>query len=248
MDMTVVSLRRYPVKSMAGEALASVELNARGLAGDRWFAVRNAAGRLATGKNTKRFVRRDGIFEFSARTVEDAADAGSDGTKSHVMVSRAGRDWRAGDAELDQLLVEVLDDDVRMVAETDVSHFDDGAVSLVGTATLKWCARELGADPDPRRLRVNLVVKTEVPFEEEAWVGDVRIGGVVLKPTARIERCRVIDLAQDGVGERTRWLKPLGDERDARVAIYLDVVTPGVLSVGDPLTLASTQPPSTSAP
>lgn len=227
----VVSLRRYPVKSMRGEGLAAVELDARGLVGDRGLAVRNGESRLAAGKNTERMVRRDGIFEFSARTVSLTADAvAGSGT---VVVSRGGCDWAAGDPDLDHVLKEALDDDVWVAAESDVPHFDDGAVSLVGTATLEWCGRELGVDPDPRRLRVNLVVETSEPFEEESWTGDVVVGGATLRPTSRITRCRVIDLAQDGIEEGTRWLKPLGDRRDARVAIYLDVVKPGVVRIGD---------------
>ncbi len=65
--MTVVTaIRRYPVKSMGGETLDRVELDARGLVGDRAWAVRDGESRLASGKNTKRLVRRDGVFAFSA--------------------------------------------------------------------------------------------------------------------------------------------------------------------------------------
>ncbi|MDN4480453.1 MOSC domain-containing protein [Demequina muriae] len=222
----VTALRRYPVKSMGGEALATVELDPRGLVGDRGYAVRDAEARLASGKNTKRLVRRDGIFAYSART----ADAG-------VEVSGPSGTWVVGDPALDRALSLDLSAAVTVAPEDDVPHFDDGSVSLIGTATLEWCARELGADADARRLRPNIVVATSEPFEEEGWSGDVRIGEVVLRPTGRIERCRTIDLAQDGVETRTRWLKPLGDQRDMRVAIYLDVVTPGRIAVGDVVAL-----------
>ncbi|MFV0284808.1 MAG: MOSC domain-containing protein [Demequina sp.] len=222
--MTVVTaLRRYPVKSMGGEALERVELDARGLVGDRGWAVRDGDSRLASGKNTKRMVRRDGVFAFRAVTTADGV----------VVSGPGGRQALAGDPELDAWLSEALAADVTLAPETDVKHFDDSPVSLVGTATLAWCARELGADADPRRLRANVVVETTEPFEEESWVDDVRIGGAVLRPIGRIERCRTIDLPQDGVAEKTRWLQPLGRQRDMRVAIYLDVVTPGVIAVGD---------------
>jgi MOSC domain-containing protein YiiM len=58
---------------------------------------------------------------------------------------------------------------------------------------------------------------------------------VRLRVTARNERCRVIDLAQDGVEETARWLKPLGERRDACIAVYAQVVEPGELRVGDPV-------------
>ncbi|GMA35830.1 MOSC domain-containing protein [Demequina litorisediminis] len=219
----VTALRRYPVKSMGGEALERVELDARGLVGDRGWAVRDGDSRLASGKNTKRMVRRDGVFAFRAATTAEGV----------VVSGPGGRQALAGDPELDAWLSEALAADATLAPETDVKHFDDSPVSLVGTATLAWCARELGADADPRRLRANVVVDTTEPFEEESWVDDVRIGGAVLRPIGRIERCRTIDLPQDGVAEKTRWLQPLGRQRDMRVAIYLDVVTPGVIAVGD---------------
>ena len=249
-EAVVVSLRRYPVKSMGGEALQSVMFDDRGLAGDRGFAVRDGEDRLASGKNTKRLVRRDGIFEYTARSV-----SGGHQSADHVVVSRGGTEWRAGDPELDAHLTDALSAEVRVASESDLAHFDAGSVSLVGTATLDWCARELGVDADPRRLRVNIVVQTVEPFEEESWVGDVTVGDVVLRPATRIKRCRVIDLPQDGLDDSTRWLKPLGDQRDAQVAIYLDVTTPGLLRVGDIVRVGDmvrvgdqVHPPATSAP
>lgn len=225
---------------MRGESLTSVEVDQRGLVGDRGFAVRDDDGRLASGKNTRRMVRRDGVFEFAARTIE-LPDGATQVSVAHAAPGatedQAGREWSVGDPDLDAYLSERLATQVRVAPEASVSHFDDGAVSLVGTATLEWCARELGADADSRRLRVNLVVETSEPFEEESWRGDLRIGEVTLRPAGRVERCRTIDLPQDGVETRTRWLKPLGDRRDARVAIYCDVIAPGKVGVGDPVDL-----------
>ncbi|WP_084104540.1 MOSC domain-containing protein [Demequina sp. NBRC 110056] len=222
---SVVSIRRYPVKSMGGESLASVEVDARGLVGDRAYAVRDHDSRLASGKNTKRMVRRDGIFAFRAATQAEGV----------VVTGPGGRHAVVGAPHLDAWLSDALAADVAVAPETDVPHFDDGAISLIGTATLAWCERELGVDADARRLRANLVVETTEPFEEEGWEGEVRIGSAVLRTAGRIERCRTIDLAQDGVDTTTKWLKALGAERDLRVAVYLDVVTPGQIAVGDPV-------------
>ena len=225
--VSVVSIRRYPVKSMGGEALETVEIDERGLVGDRVYAVRDLDSRLAAGKNGTRHVRRDGVFEFRAHT-EDAG----------VVITGPGfRHGLAGEPELDAWLSDALAADVALAPETDVKHFDDKPVSLIGTATLEWCERELGVDADPRRLRANLVVQTTEPFEEEGWDGEVRIGSAVLATAGRVERCRTIDLAQDGVDTETRWLKALGETRDTRVAIYLDIVEPGHISVGDGVSL-----------
>ena len=63
---TVPAIRRYPVKSMGGEALERVELDARGLVGDRAYAVVDGDGKLSSGKDSRRFRRRDQVFSYAA--------------------------------------------------------------------------------------------------------------------------------------------------------------------------------------
>ena len=63
----VVALQRFPVKAMGVEALESVDVGATGLLGDREWAVYDAAGKLATGKHSRRFRRMDPVFTASAR-------------------------------------------------------------------------------------------------------------------------------------------------------------------------------------
>lgn len=62
----VVSLRRYPVKGMAGEALETAEIDGRGLNWDRWYAVVDEQGRFASGKESRRFRRRDAVVTSAA--------------------------------------------------------------------------------------------------------------------------------------------------------------------------------------
>ncbi len=237
-SLTISTLRRYPVKAMGGESPPSLELDTRGVAGDRGHAVVDDDGRLASGKDSRRFRRRDTVFEYAAHTLSNG----------EIEVRRGERVWRVGDAALDAELSEHLAAPVRVLPEREAPFHDGGAVSLVGTATLEWCRSQLAVDPDPRRLRVNLVVRTEEPFEEEAWLGrEVAIDGgpaargadgARLRGVERIERCRTIDLAQDGVDTTTRWLQALGAERELCVGIYADVVRPGVVRVGDAVTVS----------
>jgi uncharacterized protein YcbX len=220
---TVAALRRYPVKAMGGEALAAVTLDARGVAGDRWYAVRDAQGRLAALKDTRRFRRRDGIVGYAARTLDDG----------RVRVTHTDGSWLAGDPRLDRHLTAALGTTVVVAPEGAVPHQDAGQVSIVGSASLGWCARRWGGSPDPRRLRVNLVCATDEPFVEERWVGrHVRVGTAVLRVVERVERCRTIDVPQDGAEPGEPWLRRLGAERSVCLAVYADVVEPGTVGVG----------------
>ncbi len=228
MGMRVLELRRYPVKAMGGESLASVSVNSRGLEGDRWFAVEDADGRFASGKDTRRFRRHDEVFEYAASSAD-----------GQVVVRHGERSWTVGDASLDAELSEAMRTGVRVLPEAEVKHHDDGQVSLIGTASLAWCHEHLDVDTDRRRVRPNVVIETTEPFVEESWMGQlVQVGEVQLRIVARIERCRTVDLAQDGVTETTPLLKALGRSRDVCLGVYADVVTPGWLSVGDEVTTA----------
>jgi uncharacterized protein len=225
MSFQVVKLRRYPVKSMGGEALRTAEFDTRGMTGDRWYAVRDDAGHFASGKDTRRFRRRDRVFDYKATTGDHA-----------VTVTGPTGSWTVGDPTLDEHLSTAMGAPVAVTAESGIAHQDDGAVSLIGTATLSWCAERFGIDADPRRLRVNIVFESAEPFVEETWLGrPVELGTAVLRVVGTVERCRMIDIAQDGVIPSGRWLKRLAAERNMNAAVYADVVQPGRTSIGDVL-------------
>src|SRR5213592_4523919 len=65
---SIVALWRYPVKSMLGEELNTVEVTERGLVGDRQFAVVDAAtGKVAGAKNPRKW---GNFFDFRAAYAE----------------------------------------------------------------------------------------------------------------------------------------------------------------------------------
>jgi uncharacterized protein len=226
--LEVLAIRRYPVKSMGGEALGAAPFDHRGMVGDRWFAVEDGEGRFASGKNTRRFRRHDQVFDYYART-----------DTSKVTVTGPTGSWKVGDPALDRALCSAMGTPVRVTPEADVPHQDAGPVSLVGSATLRWCAKRWGVDPDPRRLRTNILFQSEEPFVEETWVGrTIQVGSALLGVVGRAERCRMIDIAQDGVAPADRWLKPLAAEREIRLAVYAEVTRPGTVTVGDTIQVA----------
>src|SRR5437660_3294054 len=65
---SVVSLWRYPVKSMMGEELNATDVTERGLLGDRAYAlVDSSDGKAATAKNPRKWPN---LFDFRASFVE----------------------------------------------------------------------------------------------------------------------------------------------------------------------------------
>src|SRR5712692_3612150 len=65
---SIVSLCRYPVKSMMGEQLNAVDVTERGLLGDRTYAIMDSTtGNVATAKNLRKF---PGLFDCLSTFVE----------------------------------------------------------------------------------------------------------------------------------------------------------------------------------
>ncbi len=223
---TVAELWRYPVKSVQGEQLDRVAVDERGVVGDRLWAVVTAAGKLGSGKDTRRFERVDGLFELRARTVGDEVHVrGPDGSA------------RAGTPEADALVTAALGRPTSVRIEAEVPHHDDAALHLLTTSSLAWLAERLGADGvERRRFRPNLLIDTghDPHLVEQEWVGTtLTVGDVVVEVTHATERCRMVTLPQPGgVDGAPEVLRTLGRDNDALLGVYARVVRPGRVEVG----------------
>jgi uncharacterized protein YcbX len=66
---TIAALWRYPIKSMQGEPLAAADVTARGIPGDRAYAlVETATGKVASAKNPRKWGR---LLQWRAAFVEE---------------------------------------------------------------------------------------------------------------------------------------------------------------------------------
>jgi uncharacterized protein YcbX len=221
MSLRVAALWRYPVKSMLGEPCAAVEVDNRGVVGDRVFAVRDPEGKLGSGKNTRRFRSIGGLFGFRAQGEGDVEIAFPD-----------GRRMKADDPTIHEALSAALGTPVRLARESDVRHFDADPIHLVTMGSLDWLRSRLpGSRIDERRFRPNIVVEGS---DELAWVGrTLRIGGVSLRVSAPTERCRMTTMAQDDLPFDAGVLRSITQETDLQFGVYAEVLSPGRIAVGD---------------
>lgn len=209
--MHVAELWRYPVKSFRGERLRDAVLDARGVVGDRAYAVRDAHGKLGSGKTTRRFRLLRGLFDYAAETRDDGVWVGA---------------HRVGDPVLDAQLSRRYGEPLAVLAEEAVPHFDAGSVHLLTTASLAWIGE------DVRRFRPNVVL--EADEREDGWVGrTLRIGSCELRVADRVERCAMVDFAQGTLPFDATVLRRIVQENDVMLGVYADVVVPGVIRVGD---------------
>jgi uncharacterized protein len=198
----VVSLWRYPVKSMMGEELNATEVTERGLLGDRAYALVDSSDeKVATAKNPRKWPN---LFDFRATFIEpphisadlppvritlpDGTIATSQQSDLHqilsstldrkVTLNRAGHGY-VGPANAEEYWpdIEGLDyrDTVTDFALPEGTFFDCATVHLLTTATLDRL-RELYPTGrfEVRRFRPNIVMESTVG--EKAFIENSWIG------------------------------------------------------------------------
>jgi uncharacterized protein YcbX len=262
---SLVSLWRYPVKSMMGEELNASEITERGLLGDRAYAlVDRSDGRVATAKNPRKWLR---LFDFRAAFVEPARGAAkippvritlpdgntvaSDQSDVNQILSKAlNRDVTVGAAQRVPVNAEEYWPDMEGLDHRDAvtdftlpegTFFDCAMVHLLTTATLD-SLRELYPQGrfEVRRFRPNIVVQLtsgEKGFAENAWVGHtLAIGTAVrLNITSQCGRCVMTTLAQGDLSNDPGILRTAAQHNKANVGVYAAVAHGGTIRRGDPV-------------
>lgn len=109
---SVVSLWRYPVKSMMGEELNASEVTERGLLGDRVYALINSSdGKVASAKNPRKWPR---LFEFRASFLDTVRRGG---TMPAVRITLPdGTTITSGQSDVDECLSRALHRGVTLAA------------------------------------------------------------------------------------------------------------------------------------
>jgi uncharacterized protein YcbX len=110
---SVAALRRYPVKSMQGEELDAAEISARGILGDRAYAILDrATGFIASAKHPRKWST---LFACRAAFVE-APLPGAPLPPIWITLPD-GSVITSGQKDVDRILSRVLDREVALVAE-----------------------------------------------------------------------------------------------------------------------------------
>jgi uncharacterized protein len=230
-EFVVEQIWRYPVKSIGGERIESTRADGDGVHGDRVWAVQDAAGKLGSGKNSRRFTRIFGLLGLTARYADLA--------EPPIVTGGDGTDYPVATGAADEFLRALAGKRVWVRRDTGIMHFDGVPFTLVGTATLDWLAAQLpSVQVEARRLRPNLVVRTSEPFEEEAWLGQpVQIGTAEAVFEVILPRCVMVGMAQPGLARSNTVLQRIAARTDnpLGMAIGGQVKKPGTISVGDPV-------------
>ena len=254
---TIRTIRRHPVKSMAGEVVARAIVSHAGLVGDRVWSFIDAAGPAHfpwfSARTLGAMVRYRPRFVDPDRTLTDAALEAAWARGSGVAPALPGDEAFAvavGTPGGGVLAV----DDPRLLAELEAASGrklalrfatrgmqDCRPVSLVTSQTLAGFAAEAGVADDAARFRMNFEIDWPgaAPFAEDGLVGKrVAIGArleiAIVEPDAR---CAMIGV-DPASGESDRVvLRTLADRHGGNLGLYGVVLCEGVVADGDAVRL-----------
>jgi uncharacterized protein YcbX len=118
------------------------------------------------------------------------------------------------------------------------------SISVVTTSSLRLLAETVAHAVDAARFRSTLVIDTDElePHVEDSWEGrELRMGSAIIRIQGAIDRCAVIDADPATGAPGSRLLRALAGYRLRDTSIdfgaYAEVVTPGVVSRGDLVTV-----------
>ena len=264
---SVLSLWRYPIKSMMGEELNASAITERGLLGDRAYALMGrSTGKVASAKNPRKWSK---LFDFRATyaesprpgeqfppvriTLPDGAIVSSEQSNIDQTLSTVlGRDVTLRTSapktptleeywpDMDGLDHRETVTDEEMPPET---FFDLAVIHVLTTATINRL-RELypAGRFEVRRFRPNIVVEPasgETTFVENSWIGRTLILGdeVHLSISGPCPRCVMTTLPQGDLPKDVGILRTAAQHNQAHVGVYATVVQGGMVRRGDPVRL-----------
>ena len=264
---SVVSLWRYPVKSMMGEELNGAEVTERGLLGDRAYALLDSStAKVVSAKNPRKWPN---LFDFRAAFVEPprtgekippiriALPNGTTLTSeqrelNQVLTNALGRAVTLATATPETPSLEEYWPDMEGLAHRETvtdeaipagTFFDLAVTHVLTTATLDRL-RDLYPQGrfEVRRFRPNIVVQPssgDKTFVENAWIGHtLAIGDQVrLNITGPCPRCVMTTLSQGDLPKDPGILRTAAQHNQVNVGVYAAVLRGGTIRRGDPLRL-----------
>lgn len=233
----VRSLHRYPVKSMRGESLPEAWLYWHGLDGDRRYAfVRRGANSGFPWLSGRELPQ---LLLYTPRFMQP-----QDPKQSPIVVTTpGGYDLPLESPELVEELQQACKEAIFLL-KLSRGTFDSQVLSLMSTASVVALGEKAGMNLEINRFRQNIIIETPDgrPFQEEEWLDRELVfgrdpDGPRIRLIRRISRCVMINIHPHTAERDARVLKTVAQGRDNCAGTYASVERPGVIRVGDPVSL-----------
>ena len=211
MGLYVSGLWRYPVKTLAGEALSATAVEFNGVSGDRVIRVVGPEG-VRTSRRHYRLLGLHGMLSRQGQALINGHPW--DSPEALALVRRAAGD----DAWLEAADADDRFDVLPLLVAT------DGTIAAFGR--------------DVRRLRPNILIGGVEGLGEREWPGaELHIGGLVVRLDSLRTRCPMTTVDPDTLERDPEVLRDIGRRFGGRLALNADIARPGTIAVGDPVAL-----------
>lgn len=228
----VSALARFPVKSMAGEALSVAEMDWQGIEGDRQYAFVRAANGTRFPWLTAREV--PGMVLHRARF----ADPATPKTSAVEIEAPDGGSRSLHDTGLHAHLAEAAREPVSLI-QVARGIYDSMPISLQTSAGHRALEAAHGGRIDPRRFRINVTIESELLPEQWQGLrlafGDPSADGAIVHCADPIQRCVLITIDPDTGAKDPTILRTVAQQFGACYGLYSAPARPGLIRVGDPM-------------
>jgi uncharacterized protein YcbX len=236
---TLRALRRYPVKSMAGEDLEQVFVSYAGLVGDRVYAYVDNNNRSSFPWMTGRQGHEMILYKPRFLQSPDAAEERPAAERFQVEVmTPEGEKFRLGEPRFDQHIEKRFGRSVSL-RFSERAMTDARPVSVFGLDTVRGLSEETGLRLDHRRFRANFYVAWESgqPYYEKSLVGkSVQIGeSVEVRVLEEDGRCIMITLDPETAKPAPEVLRTVTQKHGGCAGVYGAVLREGIVRVNDPV-------------
>ncbi|MEK7099128.1 MAG: MOSC domain-containing protein [Patescibacteria group bacterium] len=241
---SVEKLRRYPVKSMAGEEIAEAFAAYTGIVGDRVWSLVDKQKEQA---NFPWFSARDAaeLIHFVPRFSAMPAVAIPYPVREQYAIlvkTPDGAEYAIDDPIFTAFLKERFDRDL-YARFSDRGSQDSRPLSLFGMATLRALEKEMNISLDHRRFRANIYAAwdTNTAFYEDTLVGKkLQIGEkLVIEISKKDIRCQVIALDPDTGEKNMSILSHVALRHENCAGVYAVVLREGIVRRRDGIFLVS---------
>jgi uncharacterized protein len=236
---TLRALRRYPVKSMAGEDLSEGRVTFAGIMGDRVWAFMDAQNKSDSPWMTGR--QRHEMILFRPRWVENLEPEDEIPAAERYAIdvtTPEGEKFRVGGAQFTDYLEKRFRRSLRL-RFSERSMTDSRPVSILGSSTVGAISAETGMELDPRRFRENFYVdwRDPRPFFEDQLIGrELQIGEeVTLQVVKKNARCVIITLDPDTAKPSPQVLERVSRSHAGSTGVYGAVLREGIVRANDPI-------------
>ncbi len=226
---TVKEIWRYPVKSMAGEALQKADIYWHGINGDRRAAFVRGDNDSGFPWLTARQIPQMNQYRPRYTDLTDVVNS------AMVVETPDGQTLPLGSPALQAELADLYGHDVSLI-RIKRGVFDDLPLSLMSVASANALAEAADIPVDVRRWRQNIVIETfnGRSFTEEEWVGQtVTIGDVQFNLNIRIPRCVMVNVDPETAVKNPDVLKMVTNTRSNCVGVAGSPASIGTIRVGD---------------